>query len=203
MRAPRFFAVWSLGLVAAVCLLATSASAGPIYEIDYAGYDVVLTDSKKIKTEVSEFGFWTGPNILIAKRGDAKVEIPFRKIKTLEISKYIPVKGYSPATVTTKRGKTYKLHIERFEGQRYMGGKTDFGSLRLRLMQISKLELKKLSHTEPSRPGQSGQPARRALRAPLAGFPRHRQARQYPGAAWPGPRRATSSRSTPIGYRST
>lgn len=144
-------ALWGMGALAVLCLLATVASAGPIYEIDYAGWDVTLTDTKGVKTEVSEFAFWTGPNILIAKRGDAKIEIPFRKIKTLEIAKYIPVKGYSPATVTTNKGKTYKLQIERFEGQRYMGGKTEFGSLRIRLMQIAKLELKRLSHTEDSK----------------------------------------------------
>ena len=148
MRALRGRSFWMLGLVAAVCLVATSASAGTIYEIDYAGWDVVLTDSKGVKTELDSFKFWTGPNILVAKRGDAKVRIPFRKIRTLEISKYIPVKGYSPATVTTKKGKTYKLQLERFEGQRYMGGETEFGSLRLRLMQISKLQLLRLSHTE-------------------------------------------------------
>ena len=141
-------ALWAFGSVALLCLLATSASAGPIHEIDYAGWDVVLTDSKNVKTELSEFGFWTGPNILIAKRGDAKVEIPFRKIKSIEISKYIPVKGYSPAVVKTKRGKTYKLQLERFEGRRYMGGTSDFGSLRIQLMQISRLELVRLSHTE-------------------------------------------------------
>ncbi len=148
-------ALWTPSLVAALCLLATlglpahTASAVEIHEIDYAGYDVTLTDSKNVTTEVSDFGFWTGPNILVAKRGDAKVEIPFRKIRSLTIGKYIPVKGHSPATLTTTRGKTYKLQIERFEGRRYMGGKTDFGSLRIQLMQISKLQIKRLSHTDP------------------------------------------------------
>lgn len=145
-------ALWILGIAATVCLLATSASAGTLYEIDYASYDVTLTDSKGVKTDLTEFGFWTGPNILIAQRGDAKVEIPFRLIKSLEIQKYIPVKGYSPATVTTKKGKIYKLQIERFEGQRNLGGKTDFGSMRIRLISISKLSLKRLSHTTPDEP---------------------------------------------------
>jgi hypothetical protein len=141
-------ALYGIGAIAIVCLLATSASAGPIHEVDYAGWDVVLVDSKDVKTELSDFGFWTGPNILVAKRGDAKVEIPFRKIRSLEISKYIPVRGYSPATVTTKRGKTYKLQLERFDGRRFVGGKSDFGSLRIQLMLIKKLQFKRLSHTE-------------------------------------------------------
>lgn len=142
------YKIWGFGIVALVCLLATSASAGTLYEIDYAGWDVVLTDSKGVKTELSDFAYWTGPNILIAKRGDAKVEIPFRKIRSLQISKYIAVKGYSPASVTTKRGKTYKLQLERFEGRRFMGGKSDFGSLRIQLMQIASLKFVRLSHTE-------------------------------------------------------
>ena len=133
--------------VVLVCVLGTSASAGTIYEIDYATYDVQLTDTKKVKTDLTEFGFWTGPNILVAKRGDAKVEIPFRRIKSLTIGKYIPVRGHSPASVTTKSGKTYKLEIERFEGRRYLSGKTEFGSMRLQLMQISSISLKRLSHT--------------------------------------------------------
>ncbi len=141
--------LWTVGLVAVVCLVASTASA-EIYEIDYADYDVSLTDSKGVKTDLTDFGFWTGPNILVAKRGDAKVEIPFRLIKSLTIGKYLPVKGHSPATVTTKKGKTYTLQLERFEGQRYLGGKTDFGTMRLRLMQISSLTLTRLSHTSPS-----------------------------------------------------
>ncbi|MDF1703132.1 MAG: hypothetical protein P1V36_18450 [Planctomycetota bacterium] len=143
-------AVWTTGLAAVLILVATSASAGTIYEIDYAGHDVTLTDSKGVTTELSDFGFWTGPNILVAKRGDAKVEIPFRRIRSLQISKYLPVKGHSPATVVTTKGKTYKLQLTRFEGRRFVGGKTDFGSMRLQLMQISKLNLKRLSHTDPN-----------------------------------------------------
>lgn len=143
-------AFWTMSMVAALCLLAAGpASAVEIHEIDYAGYDVTLTDSQDVTTEVSDFAFWTGPNILVAKRGAAKVRIPFRKIRSLTIGKYIPVKGFSPATVTTTRGKTFKVQIERFEGRRYMGGKTDFGSLRIQLMQISKLVIKRLSHTDP------------------------------------------------------
>ncbi len=142
-------ALWIPGLVAALCLLAVPASAGPIYEIDYAGYDVSLTDSKGVQTDLSDFAFWTGPNILVAKRGDATVRIPWRKIRQLEISKYQPVKGTSPAKVTTTKGKTYKLAITRFEGRRYVSGKSDFGSLRIQLMQCSKISFKRLSHTDP------------------------------------------------------
>jgi len=140
-------ALWTLGLVAAVCLLATSASAGTLYEVDYADWDVSLTDSKGVHTDLTDFGYWTGPNVLVALRGDATMRIPFRLMKEITIQKYIPVKGYSPATLTTKAGKTYKLQIERFESQRYLGGKTEFGSFRIRLLQISKLTLKRLSHT--------------------------------------------------------
>jgi hypothetical protein len=135
-------------LVVGMATLAGSASA-EIHEVDYATWDVTLTDSKGVVTEMGDFGFWTGPNILVALRGDAKVRIPFRRIRTLEIGAYQPVQGYSPATVTTNSGQTYKLELERFEGQRFLGGKTEFGSMRIRLMQIRKLHLKRLSHTDP------------------------------------------------------
>ena len=144
MRTP-----WTFGILAAVCLLVTTASADTIHEIDYAGWDVTVTDTKDVSTDISDFAYWTGPNILVAMRGDAKVEIPFRLIRSLEIGKYVPVKGFSPATLVTRTGKTYKLEIERFEGQRFIGGKTEFGTMRIRLMQISKLVLKRLSHTTP------------------------------------------------------
>lgn len=132
-----------------VASLAGSASAESIYELDYAKWDVTLTDSKGVTTDLTDFAFWTGPNILVALRGDARIRIPFRKIRSIEIGKYLPVKGHSPATLTSRSGKTYKVQIERFEGQRYLGGKTEFGSMRIRVMRIAKLRFKKLSHAEP------------------------------------------------------
>ena len=123
------------------------ATADPIYKIDYADYDVRLTDQKDVVTDATDFGFLTGANILYAKRGSAKVDIPFRRIKKLEIQAYLTSKGYSPAKVTTKRGKTYDIQIERFEGRRYVGGNTDFGNLRVRLLDLKIVEFKRLSHT--------------------------------------------------------
>lgn len=133
-----------LGLVA----LAPSAAGAPIYEIDYATYDVKVTDSKGVSTDATDFGFYTGPNILTARRGDGYVEIPFRKIKLVEIGKYIPSKGYYPSTVTSRRGKVFQVEIERIHGQRYLGGNTDVGTIRIRLGQIKRLELKRLSNIE-------------------------------------------------------
>lgn len=123
------------------------AAADPIYKIDYADYDVRLTDQKNVVTDATDFGFLTGANILYAKRGSSKVDIPFRRIRKLEISAYLPSKGYSPAKVTTKRGKTYDIQIERFEGRRYVGGNTDFGNLRVRMLDLKVIEFKRLSHT--------------------------------------------------------
>ena len=140
-------AMW-LPLMLALLALAPAAVGAPIYEIDYATYDVKVTDSKNVTTEATDFGFYTGPNILMARRGDGQIEIPFRKIRLIEIGKYIPSKGYFPATVTSRRGKTYQVQIERVHAQRYMGGNTDVGTLRIRLGQISRLELLRLSNTE-------------------------------------------------------
>ena len=136
-------------IAAATCLAASAASASTIHEIDYAGHDVSLTDSKGVTTELSDFAYWTGPNILVALRGDAKVEIPFRKIRSLEIGKYQADQGSSPATLVTTKGVRYELQLERFEGRRYVSGTADFGTLRIQLMQISKLTIKGFSHTDP------------------------------------------------------
>lgn len=139
--------IW-LVVVFGVVVLAPVAAGAPIYEVDYATYDVKVTDTKNVVTEATDFGFYTGPNILMARRGDGQIEIPFRKIRLIEIGKYIPSKGHYPATVTSRRGKVFQVQIERIHGQRYMGGNTDVGTLRIRLGQISRLELKRLSNTE-------------------------------------------------------
>jgi hypothetical protein len=141
-------ALWTLAAAAALCVAVSGASAGTIHEIDYAGWDVTVTDSQNVKTDLSDFGYWTGPNILNCLRGDAKVEIPFRLIKSLSVGAYLPVKGWSPATVVTRKGKSFQVQIERFEGQRYLSGKTDFGSMRIQLMHAARIDFHRLSHTE-------------------------------------------------------
>ncbi|MHC5012647.1 MAG: hypothetical protein ACYTG6_17165 [Planctomycetota bacterium] len=137
-------ALTTLGLL----LLAPAALGGPIYEIDYASYDVRVMDTKGISTEARDFGFYTGPNILNARRGDAYVEIPFRKIRTIEVGTYIPSKGFYPCTVVSRTGRTFRVEIERIEGQRFMGGNTAVGSIRIRLGQVQRLEFIRLSRTE-------------------------------------------------------
>ena len=145
-------ALIGLGSLAVMaCLLIGSADAGPIYEVDYADWDVVVTDNKGVKTEAEDFGFWTGPNILVARRGSAKVEIPFRNVRLIEIGKYIPTKGHSPGSITTRKGRKYDIQVERYEGRRYLGGDTDFGTYRIQLHNIARLDLLRLSHTDDDR----------------------------------------------------
>ncbi len=134
-------------LLGLLCFAPLTASAST-YEIDYATYDVKVTDTQGITTEAEQFGFYTGPNILMARRGDGYVEIPFRKIRAIDVSAYLPAKGYYPATVTSRRGAVLKVEIERSEGQRLLGGTTDVGTYRIRLGQIAHLDLLRLSKTE-------------------------------------------------------
>ena len=140
-------AIW-IPMILVLAALAPVAVGAPIYEIDYATYDVTVTDSKGVVTEATDFGFYTGPNILTARRGDGYVEIPFRKIRLLEVGKYIPSKGFYPSTVTSRRGKVFQVQIERVHAQRYLGGNTDVGTIRIRLGQLQRLELTRLSNTE-------------------------------------------------------
>jgi hypothetical protein len=138
-----------IGLVlAAVGALAPRAIEARTYEIDYATWDVKVTDTKGVTTEATEFGFYNGPNILNARRGEGYVEIPFRKIRTIEIEAYIPSKGYHPATVTSRRGKSIQVEIERSDAERFLGGDTEVGTFRIRLGQMSRLELVGLSRAE-------------------------------------------------------
>lgn len=142
-RAALFALVLALGLAALA-----GVTQARTYEIDFATWDVKVTDTKGVATEATEFGFFTGPNILNARRGDAYVEIPFRKIRRIEIRAYIPSKGYYPATVTSRKGKAISVEIERHEGQRFLGGDTDVGSFRIRLGQMAALDLLRLSKAD-------------------------------------------------------
>ena len=135
-------------LLVGLLMLASPSAVGRTYEIDYATWDVKVTDSKGVTTEATEFGFFTGANVLMARRGDAYIEIPFRKLRTIEVGKYIPSKGYYPSSVTSRKGKTYKVEIERVEAQRFLGGDTDVGTYRIRLGQMKKLELLRLSQSD-------------------------------------------------------
>ena len=125
---------------------APTADAGPVLEIDYAKYDVRVTDTKGVVTESTDFGYRMGPNILMARRGDGLVEIPFRKIRMIEIGEYIPSKGYSPVTVTSRGGQRFQVELERIEARRYLSGDTELGNFRIRMGHIRRLEFVGLSH---------------------------------------------------------
>lgn len=144
MRRYVWGALLAIVLVAAV----PGSAAGRTYELDYATYDVFVTDSQGVRTEAWDFGFYNGPNVVTAKRGDGYVDIPFRRIRRLEIGRYIPSKGYSPCTVTSLTNRTYQVAIERIESRRYLGGETDLGSYRIRLGQVQTLELVRLTPEE-------------------------------------------------------
>jgi hypothetical protein len=146
---------WGLVGVALVAVV-VGASGGPAaaYEIDYATYDAVVTDVQGVVTEVTDLGFWAGANILTARRGEAVVEIPLRKVQVIEMGAYHAEKGVYACTVTTRAGagkpaKSIPCQVERMEGQRTLGGDSDLGAFRIRLQQIRRLELLGLSHASP------------------------------------------------------
>lgn len=144
MRRVVFIAL----VLAVLGVTAPDALQARTYEIDYATWDVQVTDHDGVATDSTEFGFFNGPNILNAKRGKGFVEIPFRKIRSVDIGKYIPSKGYHPATVTSRRGKSIEVQIERHEAERFLGGDTDVGTFRIRLGQIKRLQLVRLSQSD-------------------------------------------------------
>ncbi|MCC7138289.1 MAG: hypothetical protein IT460_07680 [Planctomycetes bacterium] len=140
-----------LAWVAAAVLLALGVggvSAG-IEEIDYARYDARVTDSKGVSTDLKDFGYATGANILMAIRGEADVEIPFRLIRTIDIGAYVPEERRSPCTVTLRTGRTVALEVDAVEGDRLLRGKAEFGEFRIRMGRVRRLELVALSHLTP------------------------------------------------------
>ncbi len=143
----------ALALTAALLLAAVAGSAAA-YEIDYAGFDAVVTDVQGVVTEITDLAFWDGANVLTARRGEAIVEIPLRKVGSIELGAYVADKGIYPCTVVTRAapGKPSRIvgcQIERIEAQRILGGDSDLGAYRIRLQQIRRLVLKGLSHAEP------------------------------------------------------
>jgi hypothetical protein len=144
---------WWPALAVGVALLATSGST-LAYEIDYATFDAVVTDVQGVVTEVTDLGFWAGANVVTARRGEATIEIPLRKVQAIDMGAYVAERGHYVCTVTTrsapgKPAKTVACQVERMEGQRILGGESDLGAFRIRLQQIRRLELRGLSHTAP------------------------------------------------------
>lgn len=116
-------------------------------EIDYATYDARVTDVKGVVTDVKDFGYTTGVNILLAYRGEADVEIPFRLIRSIELGEYVPETRRASCTVTLRTGKAISLEIDAIEGGRLLSGKAEFGEYRIRMGKIRRLDLVALSHT--------------------------------------------------------
>ena len=125
----------------------TAAVAG-IEEIDYATYDAKITDKKGVTTEVSDLGYATGANILLAYRGDAEVEIPFRLIRSIDIVDYVAEQRRAPVTVVLRSGRSVAREIDNIEEGRLLKGKAEFGEYRIRTGRIRRLELLSLSHTD-------------------------------------------------------
>lgn len=137
--------------LAAVVLAAPRAGAG-IEEIDYATWDARVTDVQGVATDLTDFGYATGVNILMAYRGEAEVEIPWRRIRRIEIGAYVDVERRAPCTVTLKNGKSVSLTIDNVEETRLLRGKADFGDYRIRVARVRTIELVRLSHSEDDAP---------------------------------------------------
>ena len=86
-------------------------------------------------TDLREFGYATGVNVLMAYRGDADVEIPYRLIRRIEISAYIPQNRRAPASVTLRSGKTIAIELDNIEEGRLLRGSAEFGEFRIRRRQ--------------------------------------------------------------------
>jgi hypothetical protein len=130
-------ALLATGLVAAASSRA-SAFGG---EEDYLPFDARVTDVKGVVTDCTSFGYATGSNVLLAHRGEADVDIPFRLMRSLEIGDYVPERRRAPGTVVLKTGKVVAIELDATEQERLMAGECDFGAYRIRLAKVRRIDL--------------------------------------------------------------
>jgi hypothetical protein len=110
-------------------------------EEDYLPFEARITDVQGVVTDCFSFGYATGSNVLLAHRGEADVDIPFRLVRVLEIGAYVPEKRRAPATVVLTSGKSIAIEIDATEEGRLMAGECDFGSFRIRLGKVRRIEV--------------------------------------------------------------
>ena len=132
---------WMAVLVVCTLGFARAAGAGGESTDDTALFDARVTDTKGITTDLRDFGYATGVNVLMAYRGDADIEIPYRLIRRLDISDFVPQNRRAPATVTLRSGKAIAVELDAIEEGRLMQGNAEFGEYRIRMGKIRRLEL--------------------------------------------------------------
>jgi hypothetical protein len=130
----------AVGVVVCLLLLAAPAS-GAARDEDFALLDVKVTDTQGVATEVLDFGFATGANLLQAHRGDAEVDLPLRLVRSLEIGEIVERSRKAPCRATLRTGKVVQLEIDHTEMIRLLAGTTDFGDYRIRLAKVRRLDV--------------------------------------------------------------
>jgi hypothetical protein len=140
--------IGSIVAFALLLALAAASPAGAAEERDYLALEARVTDTQGVETTVREFTFWTGPNVLSARLGEADMEIPFRLLRSIEFGEYAPERGTYPCRVVARTGKAFDVLVERIDAQRYLGGTTDVGRYKIRLAQIRRIDFAGLSRAE-------------------------------------------------------
>jgi hypothetical protein len=140
MRRAVPISIASLVLVA-LLLASPGATAATGVDDDYAGFDVVVTDTKGVTTECQAFGYFAAPNVLLSHRGDGELDVPFRLIRTIVIGEFGHARGRAPCSVTLRSGKVVDLEIDAVEEQKLLGGQTEMGEFRIRMEKVRRLDL--------------------------------------------------------------
>ena len=132
-------------VLAATALALSSAAPAPVSaaggEEDYYAIDARVTDVRGVVTDCVAFGYATGSNVLLAHRGEGDVDVPFRLMRSLEIGEYVPERRRAPATIVLKTGKVVAIELDSTEQERLMAGECEFGSFRIRLAKVRRLDL--------------------------------------------------------------
>jgi len=104
------------------------------YKVAEAGEVVTIRDIKGVEMVATGFGKLFGPDYLVANRGEARVQIPFDRILSLEMGKIEDHR--MPVTVTLTSGRKLEVVVDGTEFQLLYAGTADFGYFRMRFQDI-------------------------------------------------------------------
>jgi hypothetical protein len=135
-------AVFSAIAILAVLVLGAAAPLGAgITDEDYAPFEARITDTQGVVTELESFGYATGPNVLLAHLGDGDVDVPLRRVRSLEIGALVEKTRRAPVRATMRSGKVYALELDNSELTRLLYGDCEIGEFRIRLAKVRRLDV--------------------------------------------------------------
>jgi hypothetical protein len=134
-------ALVALGVLGALVAGPADPVGATIVDEDYAPFTARVTDTQGVVVDVEDFGYATGPNVLLAHLGDGDVDVPLRKVRSLEIGALVEKTRRAPVRAVMRSGKVYALELDNAELTRLFVGESEIGEYRVRLTKIRRLDV--------------------------------------------------------------